>query len=58
VALPEGVEFVGTPETVIVSVKHSRVDAAAEEAEEGAEEAAEPEVIGKGKEEDEEAEES
>lgn len=59
VELPEGVEYVGVPDAVIVSVKHSRVDAAAEEAEEGAEEAVEPEVIGKGKEdEDEEAEES
>jgi len=59
VALPEGVEYLGGADTVIVSVKHSRVDAAAEEAEEPTEEAGEPEVIGKGKdEEDEEAEES
>lgn len=54
--LPEGVEFVGAPEAVVVSVKHSRVEEApAEEAVEAAEEA-EPEVIQKGKKE--EAEES
>ncbi|HSM12813.1 MAG TPA: 50S ribosomal protein L25 [Thermoanaerobaculia bacterium] len=55
--LPEGVSYVGAPEAVIVSVKHSRVEAVpAEEAAEETVEAAEPEVIQKGKKE--EAEES
>ena len=59
-ALPEGVVHVGSPDTVIVSVKHSRVDAATTvapaEAAEAAVESAEPEVIQRGKKE--EAEES
>lgn len=57
--LPKGVTYVGAPETVIVSVKHPRVEAepAVEEAEvEVADESAEPEIIQKGKKE--EAEES
>jgi len=63
IELPADVELVGEPERVIVSVAHSRVSAVVEEAEAGAEEELlleaeeeEPEVIGRGKE-DEEGEE-
>lgn len=58
--LPAEVELVGEPERVIVSVAHSRVSAVVEEAEAGAEEELlleaedeEPEVIGRGKEDEE-----
>ena len=56
--LPEGVEYMGPPEAVIASVKHSRVDAATtvEPVAEAVVEAVEPEVIQRGKKE--EAEES
>jgi large subunit ribosomal protein L25 len=56
--LPEGVTFVGSPDAVVVSVKHARAEEAAEETKPEAltEAAAEPEVIQRGKKE--EAEES
>lgn len=63
IALPDKVELVEEPDRVVVAVSHSRVAAAVEEAEavveageEGLLEAEEfePEVIGKGKEEEEE----
>ncbi|MDX1503037.1 MAG: 50S ribosomal protein L25 [Thermoanaerobaculia bacterium] len=61
VALPEGVVLMDEPEKVIVSLAHSRVALDVEELEEGGEEetlieaeVAEPEVIGRGKEEEEE----
>jgi large subunit ribosomal protein L25 len=55
--LPEGVSYVGSPETVIASVKHARIEVVetpAEEAAPVAAEAAEPEVIQRGKKEEEE----
>ena len=66
IPLPEKVELVEEPERVVVSVSHSRVAAAVEEAEAEVEagdatlieaEDMEPEVIGKGKDDDEEEEE-
>jgi large subunit ribosomal protein L25 len=57
--LPEGVELVDAGETVIASVKLSRVEVVAEEGvAEAVEGEAEPEVIGRGKKEDEEEGES
>jgi large subunit ribosomal protein L25 len=64
-ALPAGVELLEEADRVIVSVSHSRVAAEMEQLAEGAAgaetlieaEKVEPEVIGRGKEEDEEAEE-
>jgi large subunit ribosomal protein L25 len=57
--LPEGVELVDAAETVIASVKLSRVEVVAEEGvAEAVEGEAEPEVIGRGKKEDEEEGES
>lgn len=52
--LPEGVEYLGSPDTVIASVKHARVEevAAPAAALPGAEAAAEPEVIARGKKEE------
>jgi len=53
-SLPAGVEYLGAPDAVIVSIKHARVEEAPVEAEEAAlpEEAAEPEVIQRGKKEE------
>jgi large subunit ribosomal protein L25 len=60
IELPEGVEYVGSSGTVIASVKHARVEAVEVEEEEGELEAVaegeEPEVIQRGKKDDEEAE--
>lgn len=50
--LPEGVEYVGSPDAVIVSIKHARVEEAAPAAEGVAPAAAEPEVIQRGKKEE------
>jgi large subunit ribosomal protein L25 len=50
--LPEGVEYVGAPEAVVVSIKHARVEEAAPAAEGVAAVAAEPEVIQRGKKEE------
>jgi large subunit ribosomal protein L25 len=50
--LPEGVEYVGSPEAVIVSIKHARVEEVAAPAEGVAPAAAEPEVIQRGKKEE------
>jgi len=57
IELPDGVEYVGAPDAVVVSVKHARTEAAAEAAVEAATEQAaetEPEVIARGKKEEEE----
>ncbi len=65
ISLPDKVELMEEPDRVVVSVSHSRVAAAVEEAEAATEageeglieaEEFEPEVIGKGKEEEEEEE--
>ncbi len=67
IALPESVELIDEPEKTVVAVSHSRVAAEIEELEAEAEEgeemlieaqADEPEVIGKGKEDEGESEES
>lgn len=50
--LPEGVEYVGSPDAVIVSIKHARVEEAAPVAEGVAAAVAEPEVIQRGKKEE------
>jgi large subunit ribosomal protein L25 len=50
--LPEGVEYVGSPDAVIVSIKHARVEEVAAPAEGVAAAAAEPEVIQRGKKEE------
>lgn len=52
VPLPDGVEYVGSPDVVIASVKHARTETVAAPAEGAAATAAEPEVIAKGKKEE------
>lgn len=55
VALPAGVELIGEPDRVVVSVGHARVEAEAPTAAAAVPEAAEPEVIARGKKEEEKA---
>lgn len=47
--LPAGVEYVGSPDAVVVSIKHAKVEEVAAPAEAVAAPAAEPEVIQRGK---------
>ncbi|MCM2269125.1 MAG: 50S ribosomal protein L25 [Thermoanaerobaculia bacterium] len=47
--LPDGVEYVGSPDAVVVSIKHARVEEVAPAAEGVVAAAAEPEVIQRGK---------
>ncbi len=55
-ALPEGVSYVGSPDTVIASVKHARIEVVETPVEEApaAPESTEPEVIQRGKKEEDE----
>jgi large subunit ribosomal protein L25 len=56
IALPEGIAYIGSPDTVIASVKHARLEVVeapvAEEAAAAPVAAAEPEVIARGKKEE------
>ncbi len=55
VTLPAGVDLIGEPDRVVVSVGHARVEAEAPTAAVAAPEAAEPEVIARGKKDEEKA---
>ncbi len=55
VALPAGIELIGEPDRVVVSVGHARVEAEAPTAAVAVPEAAEPEVIARGKKDEEKA---